>query len=117
MLILVFINCLVRYADYGLHTDAVKLVRPKPLPRQENQNLEMVREVLKQPEYRLVDSILGYINVFPFLLQILDPTSPKLGQFILILEACKFHFTFRSYFKKHKRPFAYVERFRSPVTL
>ncbi|XP_023311834.1 mannosyl-oligosaccharide glucosidase GCS1 isoform X2 [Anoplophora glabripennis] len=40
------------YADYGLHTDAVKLERPKPLPRSQNQNLEMYRVVLKKPEYR-----------------------------------------------------------------
>ncbi|XP_050312550.1 mannosyl-oligosaccharide glucosidase [Anthonomus grandis grandis] len=71
-----------RYADYGLHTDAVKLVRPKPLPRQQNQNLEMVREVLKRPEYRLVDSHFGYVNVFPFLLRVLEPTSPHLGQIL-----------------------------------
>ncbi|CAG9768795.1 unnamed protein product [Ceutorhynchus assimilis] len=71
-----------RYADYGLHTDAVKLVRPKPLPRQQNQNLEMTRKVLKQPEFRLVDSIFGYVNIFPFLLQILEPTSPKLGKIL-----------------------------------
>ncbi|XP_066256749.1 mannosyl-oligosaccharide glucosidase isoform X1 [Euwallacea similis] len=71
-----------RYADYGLHTDDVRLIRPQPLPRQENQNLEMVREVLKQPEYRLVDSVFGYVNIFPFLLQLLDPTSAKLGQIL-----------------------------------
>lgn len=71
-----------RYADYGLHTDSVKLVRPKSLPRQQNQNLEMIRTVSKQPEYRLVDSTFGYVNVFPFLLQILEPNSPKLGKIL-----------------------------------
>ncbi|KAF7272764.1 hypothetical protein GWI33_014473 [Rhynchophorus ferrugineus] len=70
------------YADYGLHTDAVKLVRPKPLPRQQHQNLEMTRKVLKQPEYRLVDTTFGYVNIFPFLLQILDADSPKLSKIL-----------------------------------
>lgn len=69
-----------RFADYGLHTDGVKLVRPTPLPRQPNQNMEMIREVLKQPEYRLVDSLFGYGNIFPFLLQILQPSSLQLGE-------------------------------------
>ncbi|KAG5893399.1 hypothetical protein JTB14_038061 [Gonioctena quinquepunctata] len=66
------------YADYGLHTDAVRLERPKPLPRSQNQNLEMYRVVLKTPEYRLVDSTFGYVSLFPFLLQLLDARSPKL---------------------------------------
>nr|CAH7721176.1 unnamed protein product [Callosobruchus chinensis] len=68
-----------RYADYGLHTDSVRLERPQPLPRQQNQNMEMQRVVFKKPEYRLVDGMtFGYVNLFPFLLQIVDPTSPKL---------------------------------------
>lgn len=70
------------YADYGLHTDAVKLERPRPLPRSQNQNLEMQRVAFKTPEYRLVDSTLGYVSLFPFLLQILDPESPKLEKIL-----------------------------------
>lgn len=70
------------YADYGLHTDAVKLERPKPLPRSQNQNLEMYRVVLKKPEYRLVDSTFGYVSLFPFFLQILKPDSPKLEKIL-----------------------------------
>ncbi|XP_056642689.1 uncharacterized protein LOC130449061 [Diorhabda sublineata] len=66
------------YADYGLHTDAVRLERPKPLPRSQNQNLELQRVVTKKPEYRLVDSTFGYVSLFPFLLQVLDADSPKL---------------------------------------
>lgn len=66
------------YADYGLHTDSVKLERPKPLPRSQNQNLEMYRVVLMKPEHRLVDSTFGYVSLFPFFLQILKPDSPKL---------------------------------------
>nr|CAI5858270.1 unnamed protein product [Callosobruchus analis] len=68
-----------RYADYGLHTDGVRLERPQPLPTQQNQNMEMQRVVSKKPEYRLVDGMtFGYVNLFPFLLQIVDPSSPKL---------------------------------------
>lgn len=67
-----------RYADYGLHTDAVKLERPKPPPRSQYQNMEMQRVVIKKPEYRLVDSFFGYVSLFPFLLQILDADSPNL---------------------------------------
>lgn len=71
------------YADYGLHTDAVALKRPKPSPRsQQTQNLEMIRVVTKNPEYRLVDSSVGYVSIFPFLLQILDPESPKVEKIL-----------------------------------
>ncbi|KAL3278377.1 hypothetical protein HHI36_013705, partial [Cryptolaemus montrouzieri] len=67
------------YADYGLHTDAVVLRRPDIVPRSPNQNREMTRVTLKNPEYRLVDSSFGYVSLFPFLLKILDPTSSHLG--------------------------------------
>lgn len=40
----------------------------------------MIRVTLKNPEYRLVDSTFGYVSLFPFLLQILSPESPKLQQ-------------------------------------
>ncbi|XP_050507631.1 uncharacterized protein LOC126885221 [Diabrotica virgifera virgifera] len=73
------------YADYGLHTDAVKLQKPKPLTRNQNQNLEMQRVVMKKPEYRLVDSTYGYVGLFPFMLQILDPKSPKLEKTLEVL--------------------------------
>ncbi|XP_018320020.1 mannosyl-oligosaccharide glucosidase isoform X2 [Agrilus planipennis] len=69
------------YADYGLHTDAVALKRPKPTPRSQTpQNMELIRIVTKNPEYRLVDSTFGYVSLFPFLLQLLDPNSPKLNK-------------------------------------
>lgn len=69
------------YADYGLHTDSVVLKRPKPQPRSptNHQNLQMVRKVLKPPEYRLVDSSFGYVSLFPMLLQLLDPNSEQLN--------------------------------------
>lgn len=69
------------YADYGYHTDSVALKRPKITPRSQTpQNLEMVRVTLKNPEYRLVDSSFGYVSLFPFLLKLLNPDSPKLNK-------------------------------------
>lgn len=66
------------YADYGLHTDSVILKRPDIVPRSPNQNREMIRVTLKNPEYRFVDTTFGYVSLFPFLLRILEPTSPNL---------------------------------------
>lgn len=71
------------YADYGFHTDSVVLKRPKPSPRSQTQNLEMVRVTTKSPEYRLVDSSFGYVSIFPFLLQILEPDSSKLHKILM----------------------------------
>ncbi|KAK9891824.1 hypothetical protein WA026_016621 [Henosepilachna vigintioctopunctata] len=70
------------YADYGLHTDALALKRPDIVPRSPNQNREMIRVTLKNPEYRLVDSSFGYVSLFPFLLRILDANSEKLGMIL-----------------------------------
>lgn len=74
------------YADYGYHTDSVILKRPKPSPRAETQNLEMIRVTLKQPEYRLVDSMLGYVSLFPFLLQLLEPNSKQMHKILSDIE-------------------------------
>lgn len=69
------------YFDYGFHTDAVVLRRPQAQPRSQNmQSLEKIRVTLKNPELRLVDSTFGYVSLFPFLLQILEPDSPKLNK-------------------------------------
>lgn len=75
------------YSDFGLHTDAVVLKRPPP-PRspspgyQMHQNPDKVRVVLKDPELRFVDTTFGYVSLFPFLLQILKPESPKLSKIL-----------------------------------
>lgn len=72
------------YSDYGLHTDAVaiKTVRTvQSSPQQQYQHqrnqppAEKVRVALKPAEYRFVDSTFGYVNLFPFLLEILTPDS------------------------------------------
>lgn len=66
------------YADFGLHTDSVMLVKPKPQPHQPHNNPQMHRVVMKDPELQFVDTTFGYVNLFPFLLQILEPHSLKL---------------------------------------
>ena len=79
------------YADYGYHTDSVELRRPKPSPRsQQTQSLEMVRITLKKPEYRLVDSMFGYISLFPFFLQLLDVNSLQLGKHRFIVTRVRY---------------------------
>ncbi|KAF4530717.1 hypothetical protein B566_EDAN013317 [Ephemera danica] len=80
-----------RYADFGLHTDAVKLKRkPKPQPPGQPPNpkdMEMVRVVTDDPDLRLVDTTFGYVSLFPLLLRLLPPDSLKLG--ILISDVRK----------------------------
>jgi mannosyl-oligosaccharide glucosidase len=75
------------FADYGLHTDAVVLKRP-PMQPQKNNNQnpyeqpsvpDKIRVVLGHPEMRFVDTTFGYVNLFPFLLQIIEPHNPILG--------------------------------------
>ncbi|XP_036342550.1 mannosyl-oligosaccharide glucosidase GCS1-like, partial [Rhagoletis pomonella] len=74
------------YTDWGLHTDAVVLKRPKVTKqnfmRNQQPQLEMVRVTLKQPERQFVDSTYGYVNLFPFLLHILDHDSEYLGRLL-----------------------------------
>lgn len=74
------------FADFGLHTDSVSLKRPPPPPRNPNQNPyeqpptpDMIRVVFGSPELKLVDTTFGYVNLFPFLLQIIEPHNPILG--------------------------------------
>lgn len=72
------------YFDFGYHTDAVVLKRPKPPPRSQTPtSSEKVRVVLKNPEYRLVDSTFGYVSLFPFLLQLLETDSPELNKTLI----------------------------------
>ncbi|KAL7040295.1 hypothetical protein ACKWTF_000342 [Chironomus riparius] len=74
------------FADYGLHTDSVSLKRPPPPPPNPNKSpydrpqvLDKIRVVYGHPELKLVDTTFGYVNLFPFLLQIIEPHNPILG--------------------------------------
>jgi len=76
-----------RYSDYGLHTDSVRLERPPPPPNlQPGQRppppREKERVVRREPSLGFVDSSFGYVNLFPFLLRVLAPDSPRLGQIL-----------------------------------
>ncbi|KAK7571777.1 hypothetical protein V9T40_014249 [Parthenolecanium corni] len=67
------------YADYGLHSDDIILTYVQNKP---HTNRRMERRVLKPPTYRLVDKTFGYNNLFPFILHIVDPNSPKLEKIL-----------------------------------
>ncbi|XP_043492763.1 mannosyl-oligosaccharide glucosidase GCS1 [Polistes fuscatus] len=64
------------YSDFGLHTDKVVLTRPHS--QSNAKPSEMVRVVLDDPILRYVDSSFGYVSLFPFILQIIDPNSLQL---------------------------------------
>ncbi|CAH1390080.1 unnamed protein product [Nezara viridula] len=61
-----------RYADYGLHTDDVAF-KTRPQPH---------RVVLTDPTPRLVDSVFGYVSLFPFFVHILPSNSIKLQKIL-----------------------------------
>ena len=67
------------YSDYGNHTKFVKLAQRVVQPAQPGAPKKTVRIVTSKqgPSLKYVNAI-GYVSLFPFLLQILDPASPKL---------------------------------------
>eukprot|EP00088_Acartia_fossae_P000134 TRINITY_DN10040_c0_g3_i1.p1 TRINITY_DN10040_c0_g3~~TRINITY_DN10040_c0_g3_i1.p1 ORF type:complete len:826 (-),score=128.87 TRINITY_DN10040_c0_g3_i1:376-2853(-) len=67
------------FLDWGLHTDDVSLQRPKPVPGTHPSQVskEKVRVMVSDPQLGFVNSY-GYVSLFPFLLQILEPENPKL---------------------------------------
>lgn len=67
------------YADYGNHTKFVRL-EWFPVHHQPHSPKKLVRVVRskKGPSLKFVDEF-GYISLFPFLLKIVDPSSPKLA--------------------------------------
>ncbi|KAM8939921.1 mannosyl-oligosaccharide glucosidase [Pelodytes ibericus] len=74
------------YADYGNHTQnaALQWERPRPAPGQDPRSLpppRLVRVTRKPPRLQFVGA-LGYVSLFPFLLQVLTPDSPRLGQLL-----------------------------------
>lgn len=72
-----------RYSDYGLHSDSVVLKRPKSdnlRPGQHMPPKQKERFVKNDPKLGFVDTSFGYVNLFPFLLRVLQPESPRLAQ-------------------------------------
>ncbi|XP_075049758.1 mannosyl-oligosaccharide glucosidase [Mixophyes fleayi] len=74
------------YADYGNHTQRVVLERERPraVTGQNSQTVSppgLIRVVRKPPKLQFVRA-LGYVSLFPFLLQILSPNSPRLGHLL-----------------------------------
>ena len=68
-----------QYADYGLHSDRVKLIRQRPKDERTPPNsMPMIRFIEVEPTYQYVESF-GYVSLFPLLLEIIDPESAKLG--------------------------------------
>ena len=75
------------YLDFGLHTEGVRLQRPPPPPRDQpnQQNREKIRVVTIEPRLQHVNQV-GYISLFPFILGVLDPKSPKLTKILSSME-------------------------------
>uniref|UniRef100_A0ABM5GL04 Mannosyl-oligosaccharide glucosidase n=1 Tax=Pogona vitticeps TaxID=103695 RepID=A0ABM5GL04_9SAUR len=73
------------FADYGNHTLAVALERERlrlPPPGQPLPTPQLVRVVRKPPKLQFVGGALGYVSLFPLLLQLLHPDSPRLGSLL-----------------------------------
>lgn len=70
------------YADFGLHTDKVFLRKSSSPSRSHIQPSETIRIVMEDPTLRYVDSSFGYVSLFPFILQIINPRSPQLGKIL-----------------------------------
>lgn len=68
-----------QYADYGLHSDRIKLVRQRPTDdRTPPDSMPMIKFVEVEPTHQFVNSV-GYVSLFPMLLELIDPESSKLG--------------------------------------
>ena len=73
------------YLDYGLHTEGVRLQRPPPSKDHHRQSNDKIRVVTRDPKLQYVNQV-GYISLFPFILGILDPKSPKLSKILDAIE-------------------------------
>ncbi|XP_065186679.1 mannosyl-oligosaccharide glucosidase-like [Sycon ciliatum] len=75
------------YCDYGKHVSQTKLIwQRETLPDSGKQRSnrtprvvrKMVRKVTGAPKNKFVP-VFGYVNLFPLILEILEPSSPQLG--------------------------------------
>ena len=75
------------YSDYGNHTKFAKLVQRVVNPSQPGSPKKTVRIVTSKqgPTPKYVNAV-GYVSLFPFLVQILDPASPKLDKVLTQLK-------------------------------
>ena len=73
------------YLDYGLHTEGVRLQRPPPSKERPGQHNDKIRVVTREPKLQYVNQV-GYISLFPFILGVLDPKSPKLSKILDAIE-------------------------------
>ena len=69
------------YLDYGLHSEDVVLQKPKPVAPSSGQNMQKRRVVHQDPNYQFVNQM-GYISLFPLILEIIDEKSPKFGKIL-----------------------------------
>ncbi|XP_002738764.2 mannosyl-oligosaccharide glucosidase-like [Saccoglossus kowalevskii] len=97
-----------QYSDYGNHTDHVMLERPPtPIPKQQKPGPKkqpvpkpnvpkppMLRVIKSKngPNYKFTNA-LGYVSLFPFLLQIIEPSSDKLGKILTDIKDSKLLWT------------------------
>ena len=91
------------FSDYGNHSQNVALQQAPPPPMPKPQpgrrpppppKMPMVRVLTSKsgPSNKFVDSY-GYVSLFPFLLEILEPNSPHLGQILSDLNNTKLLWT------------------------
>uniref|UniRef100_A0A8C4NBP6 Mannosyl-oligosaccharide glucosidase n=1 Tax=Eptatretus burgeri TaxID=7764 RepID=A0A8C4NBP6_EPTBU len=67
------------FCDWGNHSDAVMLVRERvPVPPGAPPQTRVVR-VVRRPSAPQFVSAFGYVSLFPMLLRLLSPKSPRLG--------------------------------------
>ena len=78
-----------QYSDFGLHTDKVRLEKPPPPPHlqpgQRPPDLPKIRVHTAEAKSQYVNAF-GYVSLFPFLLRIVDPQSPKLFKILTDLK-------------------------------